>query len=356
MTMQQLNITNGNDVRLRILLMRDGSPFRADDSTDVSCAIISLYGKRIQLPSFADQKDGSLIADIGHGTHSCGLYGIEVTGFFQGSRWRTFLPSAIVFTNATKKGTTDGSASPYPADAYDVTAEVTIYRNDVREWFESVKNGIDEWRNGLIRQIDAELARLQGAIDSTESAVSDIETLRTEAIEAIDTAVRDMRTSITSTLEGTKTDALAIIEQHARGIDEAKQAVMNGLSAVEEAKQAVISGLSGVDDAKNEALMAADSTWKKVVECPSQGQVTIQANRLCRCGTLTGDMEFTLAPPDREDRENEYKVVFTTGDTVPSVTFNGVSFSPAVGIAAKTRYEVCVIDGYGIIYGWEAKP
>ena len=78
-----------------------------------------------------------------------------------------------------------------------------------------------------------------------------------------------MRTSITSTLEGTKTDALAIIEQHARGIDEAKQAVMNGLSAVEEAKQAVISGLSGVDDAKNEALMAADSTWKKVVECPS---------------------------------------------------------------------------------------
>lgn len=65
----QLNITNGNDVRLHILLMRDGSPFRADDSTDVSCALISLYGKRIQLPSFADQKDGSLIADIGHGTH-----------------------------------------------------------------------------------------------------------------------------------------------------------------------------------------------------------------------------------------------------------------------------------------------
>ena len=62
----QLNITNGNDVRLHILLMRDGSPFRADDSTDVSCALISLYGKRIQLPSFADQKDGSLIADIGH--------------------------------------------------------------------------------------------------------------------------------------------------------------------------------------------------------------------------------------------------------------------------------------------------
>lgn len=105
----QLNITNGNDVRLRILLMRDGSPFRADDSTDVSCAIISLYGKRIQLPSFADQKDGSLIADIGHGTHSCGLYGIEVTGFFQGSRWRTFLPSAIVFTNATKKGRPTGA-------------------------------------------------------------------------------------------------------------------------------------------------------------------------------------------------------------------------------------------------------
>ena len=338
----QLNITNGNDVRLRILLTRDGSPFRADDSTDVSCALISLYGKRIQLPSFADRKDGTLIADIGHGTHSCGLYGIEVTGFFQGSRWRTFLPSAIVFTNATKKGTTDGSASPYPADAYDVTAEVTIYRNDVREWFESVKNGIDEWRNGLIRQIDAELARLQGAIDSTESAVSDIETLRTEAIEAIDTAVRDMRTSIASTLEATKTGALAIIEQHARGIDEAKQAVMNGLSAVEDAKQ--------------EALAAADSTWKKVVECPSQGQVTIQANRLCRCGTLTGDIEFTLAPAEREDKENEYKVVFTTGDTVPSVTFNGASFSPAVGIAAKTRYEVCVIDGYGIIYGWEAKP
>jgi len=77
---------------------------------------------------------------------------------------------------------------------------------------------------------------------------------------------------------------------------------------------------------------------------------------LYRLGELEGNEEITLATPDDANVENEYKLTFDTGSTVPDITWpTGITWAGnclsdgAPAPHANKHYEVSIEDGIGLI-------
>ena len=88
----------------------------------------------------------------------------------------------------------------------------------------------------------------------------------------------------------------------------------------------------------------------------AQPATGLKPNVLYRLGEIDGEVAITFATPDDANVENEYKLTFDTGGTVPDITFpNGVTWAGnclsdgVPSLSANKHYEVSVMDGYGII-------
>lgn len=88
----------------------------------------------------------------------------------------------------------------------------------------------------------------------------------------------------------------------------------------------------------------------------AQPATGLKPNVLYRLGELDGEVAITLATPDDANVENEYKLTFDTGGTVPTITWPvGITWAGnclsdgAPAPHANKHYEVSIEDGIGLI-------
>lgn len=116
----KLNITARTDVILMLRLRKEGAAFPVELSEGVGVYVVSAGGNRVGAPY--EIGDAGMMSVNIDGTFDAGVYGIEVCGRLNGSKWRAFGSEIIEFTEETVRA--DGRAIT-DDDAYDVSLEVS---------------------------------------------------------------------------------------------------------------------------------------------------------------------------------------------------------------------------------------
>ena len=125
MAQQAINITRGNDHRLRVAMTRWGEPMALSSSSNVHAyAVKSLTGVRSALiVRYSSQDEGVMELDW-PATLTAGCYGLEITGTLDGEgNWRMAAAHAVQVTQATEQG---GESVTMTADSFDVKAVITV--------------------------------------------------------------------------------------------------------------------------------------------------------------------------------------------------------------------------------------
>ena len=101
-------------------------------------------------------------------------------------------------------------------------------------------------------------------------------------------------------------------------------------------------------DAANEALAGLEA-WEDVEVTGATPSITGEANKRYICGTVTS---ISITPPE----SGMIDVVFVSGSTAATLTATGVTFPEwfTGTLEANTRYEINVLDGYGVVTTWAA--
>lgn len=184
--MKVINLTQGNDVTLHVMMLRDGEPFPIEHCEKVTVSVISAYGKRIgcqhQLAG-----EGMLHVPVLADKVDCGVYGVEVRGKLMDAKFRSFIGKVMEYTHETEAGET-GTVTPPSADPFDVVMEVKMWQpvipkvparlselvNDIHavtdaDYTHTDNNFSDEEKeklSGLSNYDDTELTRILGNIQN----------------------------------------------------------------------------------------------------------------------------------------------------------------------------------------------
>ena len=122
---QAINITKGNDHRLRVEMTRWSEPMALSSSSNVHAyAVKSLTGVRSALiVRYSSQDEGVMEVDW-PATLTAGCYGLEITGEIENEgQWRMAAANAVKVTQATEKG---GESITMTGDSFDVVGVVTV--------------------------------------------------------------------------------------------------------------------------------------------------------------------------------------------------------------------------------------
>lgn len=136
---ERLNFTVGNDVVLLLSLKKEGEKFPVELSENVQVNAVSSGGQRLGV-GFEVGDGGKVLAHLDGDNFSVGVYGIEVVGCLNGSKWRTFGDGLIEFTLETVRG---GSAAVVSSDPYDVTLEVRLFNDVVPKRVSDLSDGTE---------------------------------------------------------------------------------------------------------------------------------------------------------------------------------------------------------------------
>lgn len=98
--------------------------------------------------------------------------------------------------------------------------------------------------------------------------------------------------------------------------------------------------------AANEALAGLEA-WEDVTVTGTTPSITGEANKRYVCGEVS---TISITPPE----SGMIDVVFTSGSTATVLTATGVNFPEWFSgtLEANTRYEINILDGYGVITAW----
>jgi len=122
---QAINITKGNDHRLRVAMTRWSEPMALSSSSNVHAyAVKSVTGVRYALVvRYSAQDEGVMEVDW-PSTLTAGCYGLEITGTLEGEgQWRMAAANAVKVTQVTEKG---GESITMTGDSFDVVGVVTV--------------------------------------------------------------------------------------------------------------------------------------------------------------------------------------------------------------------------------------
>ena len=122
--MKPINITMGNDHRLRVAMTRWDAPLALLHSSDVKVYALRSYGSRVALVRHFSSHDEGVLEAFWPSNLVAGTYGLEITGVIEGEgQWRMLAENAICVTAATEKG---GESLVMLADSFDVKATITV--------------------------------------------------------------------------------------------------------------------------------------------------------------------------------------------------------------------------------------
>ena len=122
--MKPINITMGNDHRLRVAMTRWDAPLALLHSSDVKVYALRSYGSRVALVRHFSSHDEGVLEAFWPSNLVAGIYGLEITGVIEGEgQWRMLAENAICVTAATEKG---GESLVLLADSFDVKATITV--------------------------------------------------------------------------------------------------------------------------------------------------------------------------------------------------------------------------------------
>ena len=122
--MNTINLTQGNDHRLRVEMTRWDEPLALSQSSDVRVYAVSRYVRKTQLVVHYSSQDEGVLEAEWPSILTAGVYSLEVIGTLEGEgRWRMFAGGAVQVTAATEKG---GESVTMTADSFDVKAVITV--------------------------------------------------------------------------------------------------------------------------------------------------------------------------------------------------------------------------------------
>ena len=122
--MNTINLTQGNDHRLRVAMTRWDEPLALSQSSDVRVYAVSRYGKKAQLVVHYSSQDEGVLEAEWPSLFPAGGYGLEVAGVLEDEgSWRMFAAGAIEVTTDTEEG---GESVTMTADSFDVKGVITV--------------------------------------------------------------------------------------------------------------------------------------------------------------------------------------------------------------------------------------
>lgn len=122
--MNTINLTQGNDHRLRVAMTRWDEPLALSQSSDVRVYAVSRYGKKAQLAVHYSSQDEGVLEAEWPSLFPAGGYGLEVAGVLEDEgSWRMFAAGAIEVTTDTEEG---GESVTMTADSFDVKGVITV--------------------------------------------------------------------------------------------------------------------------------------------------------------------------------------------------------------------------------------
>lgn len=122
--MNTINLTQGNDHRLRVAMTRWGEPLALSQSSDVRVYAVSRFARKTQLVVHYSSHDEGVLEAEWPSVLTAGSYGMEIIGILEGEgQWRMFADNAVQVTAATEKG---GESVTMTADSFDVKAVITV--------------------------------------------------------------------------------------------------------------------------------------------------------------------------------------------------------------------------------------
>lgn len=142
---RRLNITAGTDMNIVLTLRKEGAAFPVELSEGVQVHVVSEGGNRIGVAYTVGDAGKIALRMIGYG-YGVGIYGVEVTGTLNQSKWRCYASEIIEYTlNVTR-----GSDSVYSdGDYYEVTMEVGYVKDIIPQRYSELVDDI-----GLAKQAD----------------------------------------------------------------------------------------------------------------------------------------------------------------------------------------------------------
>lgn len=96
------------------------------------------------------------------------------------------------------------------------------------------------------------------------------------------------------------------------------------------------------------AALADLEAWEDIEVTGSTPSITGEANKRYVCGEVSA---LSITPPET----GMIDVVFTSGSTATVLTATGITFPEwfdSTNLDANTRYEINVLDGFGVITAW----
>ena len=122
--MNTINLTQGNDHRLRVEMTRWDEPLALSQSSDVRVYAVSGYNRKKQLVVHYSSHDEGVLEALWLSSLPAGSYGLEITGLLEGEgRWTMKAGGVIQVTPVTEKG---GEKVEMTADSFDVKAVITV--------------------------------------------------------------------------------------------------------------------------------------------------------------------------------------------------------------------------------------
>lgn len=188
----QINITYGNDHRLRLAMTRWDAPLALSQSSDVRAFAIDRYGRRTQLVTLYSSHDEGVAEVEWTSKLKYGCYSLEIMGTIEDEgQWRMCAACAVVVTPDTRQG---GESVSLEADSFDVKGTITVcegtkgvteeLRQEIADMIEEEYNASERVResNENDRQA-AELERQEAEVTRNEAELgrANAETLRAEA-------------------------------------------------------------------------------------------------------------------------------------------------------------------------------